>query len=89
MGPNFLLSCMIAWKKQKPNNSFLNYNGFWHSLNYSSLIELYDLNRFALNPWGGSKVILTPFCKTEIGNVDVGIDVSHNLNSGWVLSLNY
>ncbi len=89
MGPNLRLSWMMAWKKQNPNNNFLNSVGFRQLLNYSSLIELYDLIKLALNPWGGSSVIFTPFCNTDIGNVGVGIDVSHSLKSGWVASLNY
>lgn len=48
---------------------------------------MYDLIKFALKPWGGYKVIFTPFCKTEIGNVGVGIDVSHSLKSGLIVSL--
>jgi len=51
-----------------------------------SLIDVYDLSKFALKPWGGYKVIFTPFCKTEIGNDPVGIDVSHSLNYLCVLS---
>lgn len=50
IGPNFLLSWMMAWKKQNPNNSFLYSVGFKQLLNYASFIELYDLNRFALRP---------------------------------------
>lgn len=60
--------------------------GFWQSLNYSSLIELYDLIKLALSPWGGYNVILTPFCNTEIGKLGVGIEVNHNLKSGFIVS---
>lgn len=51
-------------------------------------MELYDLKRFALKPWGGYKVILTPFCKTEIGKVGVGMEVSHSRKSELVASPN-
>jgi len=39
---------------------------------------------FYLIPVGGSKVILTEFCKVETGNFGDGFDVSHNLKSGCI-----
>ena len=87
MGPNLRLSWMMAWKKQKPNSSFLNSLDLAQPLNYSSERAVYDLNKFARRPWGGSNVIFTPFCRTEMGKVGVGIEVSHNRKSPWVLSL--
>ena len=38
----------------------------------------------ALNPLGGSLVSLIPDYKTGTGKALDGIDVNHNLNSGWV-----
>ncbi len=89
IGPNFLLSWMIAWKKQNPKSNFLYSVGLRQSLNSFYEIPTYDLNKLALKPWGGYIVILTLFCKTEIGNEPVGIDVNHNLKSLWVFSPNY
>lgn len=89
IGPNLRRSWIIAWKKQKPNKSFLNSLDLVHPLNYSSDKAVYDLSKFARRPWGGSSVIFTPFCSTEIGKEEVGIEVSQSLKSPWVFSLNY
>lgn len=89
IGPNLRLSWMMAWKKQKLKSNFLYSVGFWHPLNSYSVNELYERNKFARRPWGGYKVIFTPFCRTEIGKEGVGIDVNHNLKSGLVASPNY
>ena len=86
IGPNFLLSWIIAWKRQKPNNNFLYSFGFLQSFSSSSDMLLYVLSKFDLRPWGGYKVILIPFCNTDTGKPGEGIEVNHNLKSLCILS---
>lgn len=86
IGPNLRRSCIMAWNKQKPNKSFLNYVGFLHYFNSSSDMLLYVRNKFERKPWGGYTVIFTPFCNTDIGNATDGIEVSHSLKSLCMLS---
>ncbi len=52
-----------------------------HELRKSSLSVIYDLNKLALIPRGGSTVILLPFCKIITGNCGLGILVNHNRKS--------
>ena len=59
----------------------MNSSGFLQSFNYLSSNCIYVLNKLFLNPLGGSKVILTPFYSTIVGNDFDGIDVNHNLKS--------
>ena len=89
IGPNLRLSWMMAWKRQKPKRSFLNYELFLQSFNSSSDKLLYVLRRLDLKPWGGYRVILTPFCRTGTGKTGEGMDVNHNLKSLCMLSCSY
>mmetsp|Transcript_35680 Transcript_35680/g.70018 ORF Transcript_35680/g.70018 Transcript_35680/m.70018 type:complete len:259 (-) Transcript_35680:1689-2465(-) len=85
-GPNFRLSRMIAWKKQMEKSNFLNVSGFVVRLMSSSDMLLYDCIKLARRPLAGSFVILTPFCRTETGNLGVGPEVNHRRKSSWQLS---
>lgn len=75
MAPNFLLSCTIAWKKEKAKISFLYSSGLRQSLRaaLSNVSIVYMM--LLLRPDGGSMVILTEFCKTETGKAGVGMEV--------------
>jgi hypothetical protein len=42
---------------------------------------MYVLSKLFLRPFGGSKVILTPFYNTDLGKSFEGIEVNHNLKS--------
>lgn len=42
--------------------------------------------RLALRPFGGSFVILIPFCSTATGKRGLGLEVSQSRNSAWVSS---
>lgn len=52
-----------------------------HDVRKSSLSVIYDRNKLALIPRGGSTVILLPFCKIITGNCGLGILVNHNRKS--------
>ena len=86
MGPNLRRSWITAWKRQKPNSSFLYSLGFLQSFSYSSVMLLYVRSRFDRRPCGGYSVIFTPFCSTGIGKEGEGIEVSHSLKSLCMLS---
>ena len=43
-------------------------------------------SKLARSPFGGSLVILTPFCRMDTGNLSEGPEVSHSRNSGEVES---
>jgi hypothetical protein len=61
-GPNFLLSCMIAWKKVSVNTNLCHYLFFAsHCLKKLSDKSVKDFLRFAFNPLGGYRVSLLPF----------------------------
>lgn len=58
-GPNFLLSCKIAWKNVNPINSLLNSLGLLsHVDKYVSSSSANVLFKFALIPLGGSIIYL-------------------------------
>jgi hypothetical protein len=82
-GPYFLLSIIKALKKHKPHINFLRAAGLLHSsISFSTLANpKYDLSILFLSPLGGSLVTLTPFYKIETGNLSLGIDVNHILNT--------
>lgn len=86
IAPNFLRSWTIAWKKENPNSNFLYISGFVQSSKSLTSIASYVLRIFYLKPLGGSKVIFTEFCRVETGKSLLGILVSHNLKSLWLLS---
>jgi hypothetical protein len=79
-GPNFLLSKIKALKKQRPHIRDLKAAGFSHDSNSVLSIVRYDLMILFFNPFGGSIVALTPFCKIVTGNLSLGIDVIQILN---------
>ena len=81
MGPNFLLSYTIAWKKQKPNNRYLTASGFVQSSTSFQSMASYVPSTFYLRPLGGSSVILTEFYNTETGKPLEGIEVIQSLKS--------
>ena len=86
IGPNFLLSYTIAWKKHSENSKVLKASGLSHSSRSLSFILLYCVCRFSLMPCGGSMVILIPFWRILTGKCESGIEVSHNRNSLCTLS---
>mmetsp|Transcript_74194 Transcript_74194/g.176946 ORF Transcript_74194/g.176946 Transcript_74194/m.176946 type:complete len:223 (-) Transcript_74194:4774-5442(-) len=82
---------MRAWKKQRPKSIFLKV--CLHSVllvhasaNQSGSMEENARSKFDFRPFGGSMVIFMPFCSTEMGNSDDGIDVSHKRNCSFTLS---
>mmetsp|Transcript_19245 Transcript_19245/g.73653 ORF Transcript_19245/g.73653 Transcript_19245/m.73653 type:complete len:540 (-) Transcript_19245:5059-6678(-) len=88
-GPKRLRSRTMAWKKQRPNSSFLNARGFRlqpsnHSGSAASRLKL-PMSEARI-PLGGSMVILTPFWSTETGNLGLGMAVSHSRKFGDVVS---
>lgn len=78
-GPNFLLSIIRALKKHRLNISLLYYTGFAQDSNSASSSAKYDLSMLLLRPFGGSIVVLTPFCTMETGNLSEGIVVNQIL----------
>lgn len=76
IGPNFLLSCTMAWKNEKANNSILYSLGLTQSFIILLSIEAQVLSIFDLRPVGGSIVIFTAVYNTDTGNAALGIDVS-------------
>jgi hypothetical protein len=67
-GPNFLLYCIIPWKKLKVKTSlcqslFLTS----HYLKNLSFKSVKDFFKFAFKPLGGSKVNLLPFWRIGTG----------------------
>ena len=82
-GPNLILSWMYAWKNARPTRSFFHSAGRLHeSKKFRSEIgsDAKDCSMFARNPFGGSFVILIPFCSTATGKCGEGYDVSHKRN---------
>lgn len=67
-GPNFLLSCIIAWKNVSVKTSLCHYLFFVsHCLKNESDKSVNDFFKFAFNPLGGYKVSLLPFCRIGTG----------------------
>ena len=54
--------------------------------NFSSGVAAKAVRRLARMPFGGSLVILMPFCSTDTGNLGEGIEVSQRRKAGSVLS---
>ena len=89
--PNLRRSWMTAWKKARPKSSGFHAPAFGPSTpskNSGSEIGSvrYEPSRLALNPFGGSLVILTPSWSTETGKWVDGADVSHRRKSAWARS---
>lgn len=67
-GPNFRLSWMIAWKKERVKTSLCHYRFFLsHCFSISSFTYINDFFRFAFIPLGGSSVSFDPFCRIGTG----------------------
>mmetsp|Transcript_66851 Transcript_66851/g.164804 ORF Transcript_66851/g.164804 Transcript_66851/m.164804 type:complete len:235 (+) Transcript_66851:696-1400(+) len=81
-GPNLRRSCMMAWNQHSEKVSFLYASTCLHSSNCSSVNAEKLPITFALRPLGGSRVILTAFCKTATGNCGLGMAVSQRRKSG-------
>ena len=86
-GPYFRRSLTKAWKKHRPNNNFLNSPDLSiPSMNSSVTTFVYDPIKLARTPFGGSMVILMPFCRMKAGKCGDGSDVSHNRNDSLIRS---
>ena len=84
-GPYLRRSCSHACRKQRPKSILRHTSCFSHLLkNSGSEIgsERYEPRMLARRPFGGSLVILTPFCRMETGKCGDGADVSHSRKSG-------
>lgn len=71
-------------KKQSPKSSFFHSNSFVQPLkNAGSLTgaDEKDPFKFAFRPFGGSLVILIPFCRIDTGKSFEGYEVSHRRKS--------
>mmetsp|Transcript_27048 Transcript_27048/g.70758 ORF Transcript_27048/g.70758 Transcript_27048/m.70758 type:complete len:241 (-) Transcript_27048:325-1047(-) len=77
IGPNLRRSWQIAWKKQNPKTSREKASGFSQSFSIRSSHLDMEPSTLARRPFGGSLVILTPFCRRSGGNCGVGMEVSH------------
>ena len=62
------------------------WSGLLVASNFSSGTAAKAVRRLARRPFGGSLVILTPFCSTDTGNFGEGIEVSHSRKEESVLS---
>ena len=84
-GPNFRLSCTIAWKNDNENNKFLNSlpllmdSAYWKADPNSTNERL----RLAFKPLGGSVVNFIPFYNTLTGKYEAGIEVRNIRNWGF------
>lgn len=86
IGPNFLLSYTMAWKKLNAKRSILYSFGFLQSLIILLSIEAHVLSMLDLKPVGGSMVIFTDVYRIDTGNAALGMEVNQILKSSWSLS---
>lgn len=79
----------MPWKKHNAYSIRLKIGDLLHdSKNSGSQIGSLRYERVMLErrPFGGSFVILMPFCRTTTGKCSAGYDVNHSRKSGWVVS---
>ena len=85
-GPNLRRSWTRAWKNAMENSSLRQAGPLFDSVSFSGLNARNVRRTFAFSPFGGSSVILTPFCRTATGKTGEGIAESQSRKSLCILS---